>query len=170
MESSFRNLLVLLLGLALLGLAGVANAISVQSTLPALALGIAGLALSAWSAYRLRGEIGGLVRERRGEILLHTLGMIGILIAVAYLTIRFPARFDMTEARLFSLSPATINMLQRLEKPVHIVFFHDRMMRETVEMYQQIAKQSDKVTVEFYDPMLNPAQARMRGVEFPGTA
>lgn len=170
MESSFRNLLVLLLGLALLGLAGVANAISVQSTLPALALGIAGLVLSAWAAYRLRGEIGGLVRERRGEILLHTLGVIGILIAVAYLTVRFPARFDMTEARLFSLSPATINMLQRLEKPVHIVFFHDRMMRETVEMYQQIAKQSDKVTVEFYDPMLNPAQARMRGVEFPGTA
>jgi len=44
------------------------------------------------------------------------------------------------------------------------------MMRETVELYQLIAKQTDKVTVEFYDPMRNPAQARLRGVQFAGTA
>ena len=62
-------------------------------------------------------------------------------------------------------------MLKRLEKPVHITFFHDPMMRETVELYQLIAANSnDKVTVEFFDPMLNPAQARMRGVEFAGTS
>src|SRR6185436_3871259 len=64
----------------------------------------------------------------------------------------------------------TVQMLKRLDKPVHIVFFHDPMMRETVEIYQLVARQTDKVTVEFYDPMLNPAQARMRGVEFAGTA
>jgi ABC-type uncharacterized transport system involved in gliding motility auxiliary subunit len=170
MDASFRNLLLLLLGLALLGIAGVVNAITVASSLPALALALAGLAIFGWSAHRLRGEIGALVRDRRGEILLYTLGVVGILIAAAYFTVRFPARFDLTEARLFSLSPATVNMLQRLDKPVHVVFFHDRMMRETVEMYEQVARQTDKVTVEFYDPMLNPAQARMRGVEFPGTA
>ena len=62
-------------------------------------------------------------------------------------------------------------MLKRLEKPVHITFFHDPMMRETVELYQLMAANSNgKVTVELYDPMLNPAQARMRGVEFAGTA
>ena len=43
-------------------------------------------------------------------------------------------------------------------------------MRETVEFYELIAKQTDKVTVEFYDPMLNPAQARLRGVQFAGTS
>ena len=59
-------------------------------------------------------------------------------------------------------------MLKRLERPVHIVFFHDPMMRETVELYQLIAAQTPRVTVEFYDPMINPAQARMLGVKFAG--
>lgn len=62
-------------------------------------------------------------------------------------------------------------MLKRLENPVHITFFHDPMMRETVELYQLMAANSNgKVTVELYDPMLNPAAARMRGVEFAGTS
>src|SRR5206468_10143963 len=61
-------------------------------------------------------------------------------------------------------------MLKRLDKPVHIVFFHDPMMRETVELYDLIARQNKLVTVEFYDPMINPAQARMLGVNFAGTA
>jgi ABC-type uncharacterized transport system involved in gliding motility auxiliary subunit len=38
------------------------------------------------------------------------------------------------------------------------------------ELYQLVAKQTGKVTVEFFDPMLNPAQARLRGVQFAGTA
>jgi ABC-type uncharacterized transport system involved in gliding motility auxiliary subunit len=93
-----------------------------------------------------------------------------VLVALSYFSVRFPVRFDMTASKIYSLSEPTVQMLKRLDKPVHIVFFHDPMMRETVEIYQLIAKQTDKVTVEFYDPMLNPAQARMRGVEFAGTA
>ena len=61
-------------------------------------------------------------------------------------------------------------MLKRLDRPVHIVFFADPMMRETVELYQLIAAQTPRVSVEFYDPMINPAQARMLGVNFAGTA
>jgi hypothetical protein len=170
MERSFRSILILLAGLALLGAAAAANAIFVNAAAAAAALGIAGLGLTAWSAHALRAELWGLVRQRRGEILLYTIGMVGVLVALAYFSLRFPARIDLSEAKLFSLSPATVHMLKRLEKPVHIVFFHDRMMRETVELYEQMAATSDKVTVEFYDPMVNPAQARMRGVEFPGTA
>jgi hypothetical protein len=83
---------------------------------------------------------------------------------------RFPLRFDLTTTKAFSLSEPTVQMLKRLDKPVHVVFFNDPMMRDTVEIYQQMARETDKLTVEFYDPMLNPAQARMRGVEFAGTA
>src|SRR3989441_5159990 len=43
-------------------------------------------------------------------------------------------------------------------------------MRETVELYELIARQNTLVSVEFYDPMINPAQARMLGVNFAGTA
>src|SRR3989475_4610111 len=61
-------------------------------------------------------------------------------------------------------------MLKLLDKTVHIVFFHDPLMRETVELYELIARQNTLVSVEFYDPMINPAQARMLGVNFAGTA
>ena len=44
------------------------------------------------------------------------------------------------------------------------------MMRETVELYELVARQNPRITVEFYDPMLNPAQARLFGVQFAGTA
>src|SRR5690349_9759166 len=170
MESSFRHVLILLVGIALLAAAAAVHAILLQNILWAVVLGIAGLVLTAWGAFALRSEIGSLVRQRRGEIALYTLGAVGVLIAVAYLSVRFPLRYDMTTTGIFSLSEQTVQMLKRLEKPVHITFFHDPMMRETVELYRLMAAQTGKVTVEFVDPMLNPAQARMRGVEFAGTA
>src|SRR6266850_857120 len=170
MDNSFRSGLILLAGIALLATAAATHAIFLDGLILSGAFGIAGIALSAWGIFTLRTDIVSMFRQRRGELALYTLGLIGVLISTAYLSVQFPVRFDMTEARIYSLSPPTVEMLRRLEKPVHIVFFHDPMMRETVEIYQLVARQTDKVTVEFYDPMLNPAQARMRGVEFAGTA
>jgi ABC-type uncharacterized transport system involved in gliding motility auxiliary subunit len=111
-----------------------------------------------------------MMRRRRGEIALATLGAIGILVALAHLSVRYPFRFDLTSEGRYSLSAPTITMLKRLDKPVRIVFFHDPMMREAVELYQLIARQNTLIRVEFYDPMINPAQARMLGVNFAGTA
>jgi ABC-type uncharacterized transport system involved in gliding motility auxiliary subunit len=170
MVNSFRAGLILLVGIALLATAAATHAILLDAPLVSGAIGILGLALSAWGLLTLRTEIVSMFRQRRGELALYTLGLVGVLICAAYLSVQFPVRFDMTAARIYSLSPPTVAMLKRLQKPVHIVFFHDPMMRETVEIYQLVARQTDKVTVEFYDPMLNPAQARMRGVEFAGTA
>jgi ABC-type uncharacterized transport system involved in gliding motility auxiliary subunit len=170
MERSFRSVLILLAGIALLAVAGSIRAIGTDSTTWPVVFGLLGLGLLAWGGYSLRAELGAMMRQRRGEIALYTLGAVGILIAIAYLSVRFPVRIDMTTAGLFSLSAPSKQMLKRLDKPVHITFFYDPMMRDTVELYQLIAAQSDKITGEFYDPMLNPAQARMRGVEFAGTS
>ena len=170
MARSSRSGLVLIAGIALLLGAAASQAIYFEIAAVTVILAVAGALLSAWGAYSLRAEIGSLLLHRRGEIVLYTLGIIGVLVALSYLSVRFPVRWDMTASKIYSLSEPTVQMLKRLDKPVHIVFFHDPMMRETVEIYQLIAKQTDKVSVEFYDPMLNPAQARMRGVEFAGTA
>lgn len=107
---------------------------------------------------------------RRAEIALGALALVGILAALAYLAARFPARLDMSEGRLHTLSAQSVAVLQRVDRPVRIVFFHDPMMRETVELYQQAARQNSRITVEFHDPMRNPAQARLAGVGFAGTA
>ena len=167
---SSRSGLILIVGVALLLAAGASHAILSELGIVTSVLAIAGIALTGWGAYSLRSELAGMFLHRRGEILLYTVGMIGVLVALGYLSVRFPARFDLTTTQVFSLSEATVQMLKRLDKPVHVVFFADPMMRDTVEIYQQMAHETDKLTVEFYDPMLNPAQARMRGVEFAGTA
>jgi ABC-type uncharacterized transport system involved in gliding motility auxiliary subunit len=170
MGSSFRNGLVLLVGVALLAVAAALNTLLIEGALWIGLVGLAGALLTAWGGYALRVELGSLLRQRRGEIALYSVGLVGVLIAVAWLTVRFPYRIDMSEGGQFSLSPQTVTMLQKIDKPVHIVFFHDPMMRETVELYQQAADQNKLITVEFFDPMLNPAQARMMGVQFAGTA
>jgi ABC-type uncharacterized transport system involved in gliding motility auxiliary subunit len=171
MERSFRLVLILLVGLALLGTSAAVYAVLLETKAWAVALALLGLALTAWSVYGLRAEFGAMLRQRRGEIALYTLGVVGVLVAIAYLSALFPMRIDMSSSGQFSLSPQTVTMLQRLERPVHVTFFHDPMMRETVELYKLMARHANgKVTLELYDPMLNPAQARRRGVEFAGTA
>jgi ABC-type uncharacterized transport system involved in gliding motility auxiliary subunit len=171
MERSFRFVLILLAGIALLATAGAIRTIGVSSVAWPALLALAGIVLTAWSVYSLRAEFAQMLRQRRGEIALYTIGIVGVLVAVAFLSTRFPVRYDMTSTGRYSLSTASKEMLSRLEKPVHITFFHDPMMREAVELYQLFAANSKgQVTVEFFDPMLNPAMARMRGVEFAGTA
>jgi ABC-type uncharacterized transport system involved in gliding motility auxiliary subunit len=169
--TSFRHGgLLLLAGAALLFAAFVLYAVFLEWSAATFAIGGAGVALAAWGAVLLRAELAGLLGRRRVEIALFTLGVIGVLVAVGYLTVRHPLRFDLTSEGRFSLSASTITMLARLERPVHIVFFHDPLMRETVELYQLIAAQTPRIAVEFYDPTINPAQARMHGVNFAGTA
>jgi ABC-type uncharacterized transport system involved in gliding motility auxiliary subunit len=170
MNRTFRRGQALVVGITLLSVAAALNEILLDEFVAPLALAVAGALITAWSLYALRTEIWSMLGTRQAAIVMQTTGLIGIVIAVAYLSVRFPFRLDMTEAGHFSLSEQTVQMLQRLEKPVHITFFYDPLMRETVEFYGLIAAQTDQVTVEFHDPMLNPAQARMRGVEFAGTS
>jgi hypothetical protein len=170
MERSFRDGLILLAGLATLAAALALHAILLEPAWWTMLLAATGALASAWGLYALRADVRGLLRRRRAEIVLETAGVVGVLIALAYLSVLRPSRFDFTETRRFSLSEPTVAMLKRLDRPVHVVFFHDPMMRETVELYALMARQSRHVTVEFYDPMLQPAQARMLGVNFAGTA
>ena len=170
MDRSFRSGLILLAGVALLAAALALEAILLETAVATVVVAGAGALLTAVGAFRLRAELGAVLRGRRGAIALLTLGVIGVLIALAYLSVRYQLRFDLTTTGRYSLSPPTVTMLKRLDRPVHIVFFHDPMMRETVELYALIAAQTRRVTVEFYDPTINPAQARMLGVNFAGTA
>src|SRR5262249_30791564 len=117
----------------------------------------------------LRAELRTWLR-RRGASALYTLGVLGVLTALAYLTVRFSFRFDMTAAGLYSLSRQTRTVLERLESPVRIVFFYDQGMREARELLELYARYAARLTVECYDPSVNPAQARLHGVQFAGTS
>lgn len=170
-DRSLRAGLLAVAGIGMLGGAIAAYAILLDGERVATALALLGAALMAAGAWGLRAELGGLLSHRRGEIALGTIGLVGAIGALAYLSNLLPVRFDMTASKQFSLTPQTVELLQRLDKPVRISFFHDPMMREAVELYQQmVSKANGRITLELTDPMLNPAQARLRGVEFAGTA
>lgn len=170
MDKFFRSGLILIAGIALLALAGAIYLVLLEGRVLTTLIAVIGLAFSFWGAYSLRAEFSALLRQRRGEILLSSVGVVGVLCAIAYFSVQFPARLDMTEEGRYSLTEQTGKVLRSLEKPVHIAFFHDPLMREQVELYELMGSQTDKLKLEFFDPMLNPAQARLRGVQFAGTA
>lgn len=161
---------VLLAGAAALLAAGVLKLVYYETLAATAILALAGAALSLAGGWRMRDELAGLVRRRRVEIALHALGLVGIVVLLAWLAVRYPLRHDFTAAGLHSLSEKSVAVLERLEKPVHIVFFHNHLMETTVDRYRLIADLSERVTVEFHDPALNPAAARLHKVRFPGTA
>jgi ABC-type uncharacterized transport system involved in gliding motility auxiliary subunit len=170
MDKFFRSGLIFIAGIALLALAGAIYLILLEGRILTTLIAAAGLGLSLWGAYSLRGEFAALLRQRRGEILLTSAGVIGVLCALAYFSAQFSTRIDMTHEGRYSLSEQTVKVLASLDKPVQISFFHDPLMREQVELYELMGSTSDKLKLEFFDPMLNPAQARLRGVQFAGTA
>src|SRR4029453_15251048 len=111
----------------LLAVALAVHAILLESVVVTWVLAALGLLLAVMGAAGLRTELAAIARRRRAEIALFTLGVIGILMAIAYLSVRYPVRFDLTSTGAFSLSAPTITMLKRLDRPVHIAFFHDPM-------------------------------------------
>lgn len=170
MDRSFRSGLILIGGVVFLALALTLRSLKVDAVFWQLLLAVVGIVLTAWGGFHLRDELGSILKGRRGEIALFTVGAVAVLAVLAHLSMRFPVRIDMTSTGLYSLSPQTIQMLKRLEKPVRVTFFHDPMMRETVELYKLMTTETDKLSVTFIDPMLNPSQARLLGVEYAGTA
>jgi bacteriorhodopsin len=77
----------------------VSHAISGELAAVTSILSVAGLVLAVSGGYALRAELAGTFLHRRGEILLYTVGLVGIFVALAYLSMRFPMRFDLTTAR-----------------------------------------------------------------------
>ena len=170
MERFHRLGLVGFAGLALLAAAGALQFILYETVAGTVALAGAGAALAGWAGFALRAELGALTRRRRVEIALRAVAIVGIVVALGYVSVRYPLRHDFTAQRLHSLSDQSVAVLSRLEKPVHIVFFHNHLMGRTMDLYRLVADGSDMVTVEFHDPALNPARARMLNIRFPGTA
>jgi len=129
MDQSFRNLLILILGVSLLILSVIMDAILVDTEVVAYTLLIFGFASTGLGAYLLRADLILFFKRQKGEAIAWSVGMIGIVVAICYLSIKYPFRLDMTEGDLYSLSPDTLKMLETLEAPVHITFFYDPLMR-----------------------------------------
>ena len=167
---AFHAGLVLLAGIAALASAAVTRLIANEFGPPSIALGGGGVVLTVAGVYLLRGRLRAAMTRRRGEIALFAIGACAVLVVLGGFASRVPLRLDLTSQRIHSLSSQTLDMLDRLPAPVDVTFFHDPALRSSVELYELFDEASPRVTVEYQDPNLNPAAARLAGVQFAGTA
>jgi len=97
-----------------------------------------------------------------------TLVVLGILGAANYLLNRHVVRFDLTENRRYSLSDQTRKVVSGLEDEITITYFQrEREMlrgRDRLKEYQSL---SDKLEVDFVDPVKSPARAEAFDVRGP---
>jgi ABC-type uncharacterized transport system involved in gliding motility auxiliary subunit len=80
-----------------------------------------------------------------------------ILVLLNYLSVRHHHRFDLTEAGVYSLSPQSLSVVQRLDKPLEVHAFveagADPQLRELLDSYRYA---SDKISYRLIDPDKQP--------------
>jgi len=94
--------------------------------------------------------------------------VLGILGGVNYLANRHPKRVDLTENQRYSLSDQTRKVLAGLEDEVNITYFQrEREMLRGQDRLSEYQTLTDKLTVEFVDPVQSPAKAQAFDVRGP---
>lgn len=87
---------------------------------------------------------------------------------VNFVASRNPQRFDLTKTGTYTLSPQTIEVLQKLKDPVKVVGFFqgtDQRQTEANDLLKEYTYRSDKLKVEFVDPDVKPSVARQYGLQ-----
>ena len=85
---------------------------------------------------------------------------LGILVFANWYVHKYDRRWDLTNEGVFSLSPQSIGIIQKLQKPLKLAYFiagqqaDPTRARELFDLYQYT--NSDKVTTEIVDPQTKP--------------
>jgi ABC-type uncharacterized transport system involved in gliding motility auxiliary subunit len=96
--------------------------------------------------------------------------VLGILIAINYLSTKYNKRWDLTAARQFSLSDQSKKVLQDLKEPVRIrVFARTEEFQRFRDRLDEYSYNSKQVTTEYIDPEKRPGMAQQYGVTSLGT-
>jgi len=118
---------------------------------------------------RVRKAISGRQARHGGNAFLFSLAFVGILSVLNFLIYSNPIKWDLTEDRLYSLSPETLQALSDLPGEVKILGFYSVNMtssRENVRpLMDQYRLNSDgMLDYEFIDPNENPFMAQQFNV------
>lgn len=110
-------------------------------------------------------------RYARRSVLI--VAVIGLLIVVNVLSVRYPQHWDLTAEKLFSLSDQSRTALAQLQEPVKIMAFlqegseESQKVRDLLDSYRYAG--GDKVQVEIVDPVAKPSVAREYQIEYYNT-
>ncbi len=111
--------------------------------------------------------------QRRLAVWLPVAAIFSAMLAVNLWVHDEPARVDLTTGDVFSISPATLRVIETLKEPVRITYFFDirnKTFTDAMALLVQYAALSDLITVEGFDPALQPAEAARHQVRFVGAA
>ncbi len=94
--------------------------------------------------------------------------VLGILSALNYLVARNPKRWDLTKNQRYSLSDQTRKVVSGLKQDVKITYFQrGRDMARGQDRLKEYQALSDKLKVEYVDPVVSPAKAQLADVRGP---
>lgn len=91
--------------------------------------------------------------------------LLGILVAINWISSRQNTRWDLTAGGQFSLSDQTKQILTSLDKPVTIRVFYVGASSDYRDRLQEYAYLSNQVKVEYIDADRNPVEAQRLGVQ-----
>jgi|DewCreStandDraft_1066081.scaffolds.fasta_scaffold01332_15 ABC-type uncharacterized transport system involved in gliding motility auxiliary subunit len=100
------------------------------------------------------------------------LAFLGILVVLNAVAARRPLRYDLTEAKEFTLSPQSVQIVQQLQTPVKITAFYrpgDFGYEQLNDLLKEYQRHTDKIQVEFVDPELKPGVAAQYNIQSYGT-
>jgi ABC-type uncharacterized transport system involved in gliding motility auxiliary subunit len=82
-------------------------------------------------------------------------------------------RVDMTSDALFTAPPETVELLEAMDEPVHVVGFYSLSLAGQQDqarvILDNLAAVSENLTYEFVDPEVNPLLAQQYEINFDGT-
>jgi len=90
---------------------------------------------------------------------------------IAYLSNEHDVQFDWSTFKRNTLSPASIKLLSRLDKPIHFSVFatEDNTIRNPINsLIERYRRQKPSITVEFVNPELEPVLTRELGISTNG--
>jgi ABC-type uncharacterized transport system involved in gliding motility auxiliary subunit len=173
-----QQLPALFTGLGALALVGAAGLFLVQGeadrwVLTSAAVGVIFLVYALLERPEsVKATITGREVRHGGNTLVMTVAFLGILVLLNVLGNRFSYRWDMTEGQDFSLSPQTVELLQRLNDPIKVTAFYQQGQagqEELQDLLKEYSRHSPQISYEFVDPVLRPGVARDYKVETYGT-
>jgi len=92
--------------------------------------------------------------------------LLGILVAVNFLSSRHHFRFDTTQTRKYTLSDQTRKLMGQLKEPVQVMAVYtpaNPLYSQARNMLNEFAAQTPKFKLQYLDPEQNPAMAMQYG-------
>jgi len=119
-------------------------------------------------------EVGTFVGQRSTQYganaVIYSIIFVAILIAVNYISNQHHRRLDMSEEHVYSLSSQSVQVVKNLQKPLKMYgFFAGGDNPTALQLYEEYAYASPKVTFQMVDPDRNPELAERYKVSALGT-